>query len=173
MLPVTLSSLLGIFFYLHIFPSISAVPLETQRVPSSTLSKRSNRQVGHHLSPTCCSPTLPTHVESQDQVLVCPGPLPLPPYPQAPIYMKAARIDPETQSPTALIYTDAWGEEEHVFAREGLCTRAGCECIYGALVCNNFEYLFFSRVLYNWSATGCMSTCTCKGSTPQSVSSGG
>lgn len=80
--------------------------------------------------------------------------------------MSAARIDPETQIPTALTYTDPWGEKEAIFAREGLCTRAGCKCVQGHIVCNNFEYPFFILVLHTWYSDDCFNTCTCKTVTP-------
>lgn len=76
--------------------------------------------------------------------------------------MKAVHIKAGTQAPTALTYTDAWGVKEYIFAREGLCSRAGCQCISGSIVCNNFEYVYFSRVIYNWYAGDCSSTCTCE-----------
>lgn len=90
--------------------------------------------------------------------------------------MKAAHIDASTQAPTVLTYTDSWGEQEYIFAREGLCSRAGCKCVFGILVCNNFEYVFFSRVVYNWYANACLDTCTCRivrASAPQSIGLGG
>ncbi|KAF6225635.1 hypothetical protein HO133_009635 [Letharia lupina] len=107
MLRLNSLSLLGILLHHHFFSSTSALPLETHRQLSLTLSKRT--------------------VEFLD----CPGPLPLPPYPEAPIFMKATHIDVESQAPTALTYTDRWGEQEYIFAREGLCSRAGCKCVSG------------------------------------------
>ncbi|KAF6239684.1 hypothetical protein HO173_002230 [Letharia columbiana] len=137
MLRLNSLSLLGILLHHYFFSSTSALPLETHRQLSLTLSKRT--------------------VEFLD----CPGPLPLPPYPEAPIFMKATHIDVESQAPTALTYTDRWGEQEYIFEREGLCSRAGCKCVSGSIVCNNFGYLFFSRVLHSWYSADCLATCSC------------
>lgn len=149
MLSVKSLSSIGILLHHHFFLTTSALPLETQRTPPPTLSKRADFEY-----------------------LVCPGNLPLPPYPQAPVFMKAAHIDVETQAPTALTYTDMWGEQEYIFAREGLCSRAGCRCSSGSVVCDNLDDIYFSRVLYNWYATDCFATCTCelvRSPTPQII----
>lgn len=161
MLPGKSLFLLSLLLRHAFYPQASAVPHSTQRLPSTTTNKRNYPDEVRlpYLPPP---PPLLRPALTLMQQLVCPGHLPLPPYPQDPIYMSAARIDPETQAPTALTYTDSWGEKEAIFAREGLCSRAGCICIHSHVVCSNFEYPFFVLVLHTWYADNCFITCTCK-----------
>lgn len=67
----------------------------------------------------------------------------------------------------SLRYNDRWTRTvEVILEREGLCSRAGCECIGGGLVCNNFEYPYFDAMIYAWYAPMCYSTCRCQSIAP-------
>lgn len=138
MLPLKPFPLLGILLHDFFSSTASALPLESHLIPS-----------------------LPSNKLENDQYLSCPGPLPPPPYPQAPIFMTAVHDRPGIPSPASLSYTDEWGVREYIFTREGLCSRAGCKCIFDTVVSNNFEYVFFSRTIHDWYAPMCVSTCTC------------
>ncbi|KAM0800412.1 hypothetical protein BDR22DRAFT_889462 [Usnea florida] len=141
MLPLKPFPLLGILLLDFFLSTASALPLEPQLIPS-----------------------LPATKLGDDQYLSCPGPLPLPPYPGAPIFMTANFARSGILFPASLSYTDEWGIREYIFTREGLCSRAGCQCISNVVVSNNFEYIFFSKPLHDWYAPTCVNTCRCTSS---------
>lgn len=67
----------------------------------------------------------------------------------------------------ALRYKDREeGTWEVILEREGLCSRAGCKCVEGDVVCNNFEYIYFDPLLYEWYEPQCYSSCGCRTSGP-------
>lgn len=62
-----------------------------------------------------------------------------------------------------LRYLDRWTHTtEVILEREGLCSRAGCQCIAAALVCNNFDYPYFDSLISAWYAPSCYANCGCR-----------
>lgn len=109
------------------------------------------------------------NAESYFQYLDCPGGLPTPPYPEAPIFMRGM-MDPKTHLVKFLLYHDQLLGLEYVLNREDLCSRAACKCIYdGNIACNNFEFEYFNRYVHHWYAPSCGATCRCKQGVPLSA----
>lgn len=72
-----------------------------------------------------------------------------------------AHVSPKTHTVASLEYIDQWKVVEFVFELEGLCSRAGCRCIEGYLICNDFGYIYFNLMIYNWYVSTCYSKCDC------------
>ena len=58
-------------------------------------------------------------------------------------------------------YIDQWGGFEYIDDVEGLCDRAGCQCVGSALECNNVEGLFYEPAIAAEYAERCFHTCEC------------
>ncbi|KAL9003913.1 MAG: hypothetical protein Q9188_003251 [Gyalolechia gomerana] len=74
--------------------------------------------------------------------------------------MRPARTD-DKGNVLSLVYTDSWGETQYILEMEGLCSRAGCQCIAGGVTCANFHDPFFERSIFRHFYTLCRAGCTC------------
>lgn len=58
-------------------------------------------------------------------------------------------------------YIDQWGQVEYIDDVEGLCDRAGCQCVGPVINCNKIESLFYEPVIAAEYAELCFQTCEC------------
>ena len=58
-------------------------------------------------------------------------------------------------------YIDLWGEVEYIHDVEGLCDRAGCQCVGPVIECNHVEGLFYEPAIAAEYAELCFHTCHC------------
>ncbi len=58
-------------------------------------------------------------------------------------------------------YLDRWGQAEYIDDMEGLCDRAGCQCVGPGIECNNVEGLFYEPILAVEYAEQYFHTCHC------------
>lgn len=71
----------------------------------------------------------------------------------------------------SLRYFEPWTHTtEVILEREGLCSRAGCQCIAQGAVCNNFDDPYFEGLIHAWYAPSCYKECGCRHGTPRKVS---
>ena len=102
-----------------------------------------------------------TPADDYTKLMECPDPLPLPPYPGAPIYMQGY-FDTITHMTRFLLYHDPDLGTEYILGRTDLCSRAACKCTQWGVVCNNFDYVYFVKEINFWYRPLCLSTCRCK-----------
>ena len=58
-------------------------------------------------------------------------------------------------------YIDQWGQVEYIYDVEGLCDRAGCQCVGPVVNCNKIDALFFQPAIAAEYAEHCFHTCEC------------
>ena len=58
-------------------------------------------------------------------------------------------------------YIDRWGQVEYIEDMEGLCDRAGCQCVGPQIECNKVEGLFYEPAIAAEYAEICFHTCQC------------
>ena len=58
-------------------------------------------------------------------------------------------------------YIDQWGQPEYIYDVEGLCDRAGCQCVGPSIECNNVQGLFYEPAIAAKYAERCFHTCQC------------
>lgn len=58
-------------------------------------------------------------------------------------------------------YIDQGGQVEYIEDMEGLCDRAGCQCIGPGIECNNVQGLFYEPAIAAVYAERCFHTCQC------------
>ncbi|KAL9600687.1 MAG: hypothetical protein Q9219_003017 [cf. Caloplaca sp. 3 TL-2023] len=61
----------------------------------------------------------------------------------------------------SLEYTDMWGDRQYILEMEGLCSRAGCMCVNGLVLCVNFLDPFFEQSIYEHFFSTCAGRCSC------------
>lgn len=63
---------------------------------------------------------------------------------------------------TALNYLDQYNEIEYIYSLEGLCSIAGCKCVDGNVICNNFDYIYFNERIHHTYSLMCRVRCGCE-----------
>lgn len=58
-------------------------------------------------------------------------------------------------------YIDQWGQVEYIKDMEGLCDRAGCQCVGSVINCNKVESLFYEPVIVAENVERCFHMCEC------------
>ena len=58
-------------------------------------------------------------------------------------------------------YIDQWGEVQYINDLEGLCDRAGCQCIGPVINCNQVQSLLYEPAIAAAYAEQCFHTCQC------------
>ena len=58
-------------------------------------------------------------------------------------------------------YIDQWGQVEYIEDVEGLCDRAGCQCVGPGIECNHVEGIFYEPAIAAEYAGRCFHTCQC------------
>ncbi|KAI4122217.1 MAG: hypothetical protein LQ338_005940 [Usnochroma carphineum] len=61
----------------------------------------------------------------------------------------------------SLVYTDSWGDQQYILEMEGLCSRPGCQCLHGRVICANFQDVFFEQALHDTFFAVCVARCSC------------